>query len=201
MKPLAVAAALLDRLGLPSTLLSPLVAHAEAVAHGSPRLGLVSTGDEKAILERHTADSLIFALARVPQPGESWVDVGSGAGFPGMVLAACYPTTRFCLVESNAKKAGFLELEVIDLGLENVEIYRGRAERMRTKFDVAVARAVADPVEAFGLLTRMITSAGTILVAGTGAAPPGAARLTFELPFVDSPATLFMMTAAHGENT
>jgi 16S rRNA (guanine(527)-N(7))-methyltransferase RsmG len=201
MEPVSVVAAILERLGLPVNLLSPLAAHADAVARHSPRLGLVSTGDEKALLERHTADSLVFALARAPKTGEAWVDVGSGAGFPGLVLAACYPDTKFTLVESNAKKSGFLELEALDLGLANVVVHPGRAERLGASFDVAIARAVADPAVAFSLLTRLIASGGICIVAGTGAAPSGSRRLTFELPFVDSPATVFMMAEADGEAT
>jgi 16S rRNA (guanine527-N7)-methyltransferase len=169
------------------------------VAEHSPRLGLVSTGDENSILERHTADSLVVALARVPKTGERWVDVGSGAGFPGLVHAACYPDTAFILAEASAKKAGFLELEVIDLGLNNVEVSRTRAEALPPDFDVAVTRAVTDPSAAFGLLRTLVRTGGTCIVAGTGSVPTGAQHLGFDLPFVDSPATVFMMTVGDGE--
>lgn len=198
MKPEAVVAWMLERLGLPLTLLSPLTAHAEAVARDSPRLGLVSTGEERFLLERHTADSLVIALARAPQPNERWADIGSGAGFPGLVLAACFPQARFTLVEASAKKAGFLELCALDLGLDNVDVRCGRAEVLEASFNVAVARAVADPSESFDLLTRLVPG-GTSIVMGTGEPPSGSRRITFELPFVDSPATVFMMARADGE--
>lgn len=199
MQPEAVVAEMLERLGLPLALISPLAAHAEAVRRDSPRLGLVSAGDERFLLERHTADSLVIALARSPHPKERWVDVGSGAGFPGLVLAACFPETPFTLVEANARKAGFLELCAIELGLDNVEVHRGRAEALQPSYDVAVCRAVADPADSFGLLSGLVTPGGTVIVAGTGEPPAGSKRITFELPFVDSPATVFMMSRADGE--
>lgn len=191
-------ASVLNILGLPATLLSPLQAHADAVARASPLLGLVSAGDEGSILERHTADSLIFAMARTPKVGESWVDVGSGGGFPGLVLAVAYPQAVFTLVDSNAKKAGFLELQAIDLGLDNVEVIAGRAGALGAGFDVAVARAVTDPAATLSMLLDRIGLGGTAIVAGAGPAPPGATLVAPDLPFVDSPARLFMMTRTDG---
>ena len=185
--------AVLTRLGLPSTLLSPLVAHAEAVKAASPRLGLVSTGDEGSILRRHTADSLLFALARSPRAGERWVDVGSGAGFPGLVLAICYPQAGFSLVEAQRKKAGFLDMQVLDLGLANVEVFAERAERLDLRFDVAVARAVADPRDTIEALLPMVRADGQVIVAGTGSVA-GAEVFQADIPEVDSPRRVFMMT-------
>lgn len=187
----AVSAAL-KRLGLPWGLLSPLLAHAEAVRTASPRLGLVSSGDEAAIPRRHTADSLLFALARVPQPGERWVDVGSGGGFPGLVLAICYPQAGFSLVEANRKKAGFLDMQVLDLGLTNAKVFAERAERLKPDFDVAVARAVTDPSEAVERLQRLVRPGGAVIVAGTGDVP-GAEVVQPDIPEVDSPRRLFMI--------
>lgn len=186
-------AAVLRRLTLPPTLLSPLLAHAEAVRTASPRLGLVSTGDEHAIPGRHTADSLLFALARQPGVDERWVDVGSGGGFPGLVLAICYPQAGFSLVEANRKKAGFLDMQVLDLGLGNVTVHAERAESLESGYDVAVARAWTDPAEAVGKLLRLVRPGGQVIVAGTGSVQ-GAEIVQPEIPEVDSPRRLFMMT-------
>src|SRR2546421_11488732 len=82
---------LLRALELPQSLLSLLLAHAEAVRTDADRLGLVSRSDVDHIVARHTADSLLFALVRRPGPAERRVDVGSGAGFPGLVLACALP--------------------------------------------------------------------------------------------------------------
>ena len=109
--------ALLRELALPSNLLSQLLAHAAAVAGDADRLGLVSIADSEHVLARHTADSLLFALARAPQAGERWIDVGSGAGFPGLVLGCAYPQTDFVLSEPQQRRAGFLDLQITRLGL------------------------------------------------------------------------------------
>lgn len=181
----------LGRLGLPSTLLSPLVAHADAVSRHSPRLGLVSTGDEKDVLRRHTADSLLFAVVSPPQPSERWVDVGSGAGFPGLVLAVCYPQAEFTLVESHKRKAGFLEMEIVDLGLANARVYPERAERLESVFDVAVSRAVARPSDAAEALLPLVGPGGRVLVACADTDDPRAVRV--DLPEVDSPGAVLMI--------
>ena len=186
-------AVVLSRLGLPTTLLSPLGAHADAVRRASPRVGLVSTGDEELILPRHTADSLLFALARAPKPDEQWIDVGSGGGFPGLVLAICYPQTVFTLVEAQSKKAGFLDMQVLDLGLSNVTVSAERAERLEPDFDVAVARAVTNPEAAFPMLLRLVKDDGIAMVAGTGWVQ-GARVFQAEIPEVDSPKRVLMMT-------
>lgn len=188
------AARVLELAGLSSALLSPLSAHAHSVAEASPRLGLVSTGDEGVVLARHTADALLFALARAPQPRESWVDLGSGGGFPGLVLAICYQETQFTLVDSNRKKAGFLQMEALNLGLRNVRVEAVRADAVQKQFDVGVARALAEPEKAIAMLRALIRPGGTILVAGIGQVT-GAETITLDVPDVDSPRTLFMIAS------
>jgi 16S rRNA (guanine527-N7)-methyltransferase len=193
----AAVAPLLQRLALPATLLSPLLAHASDVSAAAERLGLVSPRDAGVVIERHTADSLLFAIARAPVPGERWVDVGSGAGFPGLVLACCYPETAFTLVEPLRRRAGFLDLEIASLGLQNAEVRADRVEDLEPLYDVAVARALADPAEATARLLRCVQPGGVALVAaGHGAiAPQGASIVRVEHPgYVDSPGVLFMMS-------
>jgi len=192
----AVLGSLLQRLGLPLQLASLLLAHAEGVHDAPDRLGLISKGDRASIVVRHTCDSLLFAAARTPQPGERWVDVGSGAGFPGLVLACCFPDTRLTLVEPNGRKAGFLELQVSSLGLSNVEVLLRRLEEVDGGFDVAVARAFAAPASTMMDLRSLVRVGGTVLVAaGPGEpAPDGARRVELEaIDDVDSPGVLFMM--------
>lgn len=190
---LAAPAAVVASLGLSASVLSLLAAHAAAVAEASPRLGLVSTGDEGQIFSRHTADSLLFALARAPRPQEHWVDVGSGAGFPGLVLAMCYSATMFTLIDSNIKKAGFLEVTALDLGLSNVKVFPQRLETVKAEFDVATARAVDDPRALLPSLLRLVIPGGECIVASTGGVP-GARAFRAEIPEVDSPGTLSIMS-------
>ncbi len=189
---------LLNRLGTPITLLSLLLAHAEAVRVANPRLGLVSPGDLAVLVPRHTADSLLFAFARRPLRGERWLDVGSGAGFPGLVLACCFPDCLFTLVEPLKRRAGFLRLAAADLGLGNVAIDERRlAEVAGADFDVSVARAFRSAAEATRMMLPAVRSGGLALVAiGAGAAAaPGAEIIKVEhFDNVDSPGLFSMMT-------
>jgi 16S rRNA (guanine527-N7)-methyltransferase len=193
-------AAILRELQVQTSALSPILAHAEAVAADADRLGLVSPADQEHVLTRHSADSLLFALARVPEPGERWVDVGSGAGFPGIPLACCYPETTFVLVEPQQRRAGFLELQVARLDLTNVSVEVARASTLSPGFDVATARALAEPALAMEVLLRLVEPHGSALVAaGSGAAAPhGATEFDVSRPGVDSPGRVFMISSAAG---
>ena len=189
--------ALLQRLGLPLNLASPLIAHAAAVAGASERLGLVAPGDRDSMLVRHTADSLLFAVARPPRPGEAWADVGSGAGFPGFVLACCYPETRFALIEPNERRAGFLELQTAGIGLANVQVVARRLQEIDAAFDIVVARAFQAPdVALLGMIPVVKRGGKAIVAAGPQEkVPEGATVVRLEdLGAVDSPGVLFMMS-------
>jgi 16S rRNA (guanine(527)-N(7))-methyltransferase RsmG len=193
----AILGSLLDRLGLPSTVLSLLVAHAQAVRASNPRLGLISPGDVDQVVPRHTADSMLFALARPPRPAERWLDVGSGAGFPGLVLACCYPACTFTLLEPHKRRAGFLELTVSALGLANAAVDTRRLEDVDADFDVAVARALSDPDAALlGLIHRVRPGGEAIVAVSPGAVVSSPARLVAVETSgdVDSPGLFSMMT-------
>jgi chromosome partitioning protein len=169
-------AAILHELGAPDLALSLLLAHIEAVRSEGARLGLVAPGDLERLITRHLADSLLFALVRAPRPGESWVDVGSGAGFPGLPLACCYAETSFVLAEPLRRRAGFLDVQVATLGLTNVTVDQRRAEDLPKDFDVAVARALASPEEALSQLGDLVRPGGLAIVAAgsSGSRPQNA---------------------------
>ncbi|HUW66104.1 MAG TPA: 16S rRNA (guanine(527)-N(7))-methyltransferase RsmG [Spirochaetia bacterium] len=103
----------------------------------------------REIVEKHFLDSLTVALVSEPEPGCPVLDVGSGAGFPGIPLKILLPGIRLVLLEPRAKRALFLENVVAALGLAGVEVDRGRAEDFlqnplrREKFWLVTARAVA----------------------------------------------------------
>jgi len=97
------------------------------------------------------------------------VDVGSGAGFPGLPLKILYPAMRTTLIESVGKKAMFCEHIVRMLGLENVQVIKARAEEVgqkpehREKYDCAVARAVAGMNVLSEYLLPLVRMGGTML--------------------------------------
>jgi len=75
----------------------------------------------------------------------SLMDIGTGAGFPGMILALALPTTKVTLVEPLVKRASFLQFIKADLGLENVTVIKKRVEEMEPKiFELITSRAVTD---------------------------------------------------------
>ena len=138
-----------------------------AIVHEqSQRLSLVAYADRSSLYTRHVLDSLnpvsLFEEA-VPQ---SVLDLGSGAGFPGIPLAIVWPTCKFVLVESREKKAGFLERAVRDLGLRNVAIACSRIEDL-DPVGFAALPAGASFIRAVGDLPAMLTSLARVSAVGT----------------------------------
>lgn len=114
------------------------------------RLNLTAIREPRPIQQRHFLDALTCATVMGTLTNRSLIDVGTGAGFPGLPLKILYPDLHLTLVESVAKKARFLEAVVTELGLSDVSIVVARAEALgqdaayREQFDWAVARAVAE---------------------------------------------------------
>ena len=108
-------------------------------------MNLTGIVEENEVYEKHFYDSLLFSFC-LPLEDKSLVDVGTGAGFPGLVLAICYPLLKVSLVEPLTKKCNFLNKVINELELTNVEVINSRSEdlsSLREKFDYATARAVA----------------------------------------------------------
>ena len=86
----------------------------------------------------------VYPVKFLPQV-DSLMDIGTGAGFPGMILAFALPQTEVTLVEPLSKRASFLQFIKADLGLENVHVVKKRVEEMDAKrFDLITSRAVTD---------------------------------------------------------
>ncbi|MEV0593340.1 16S rRNA (guanine(527)-N(7))-methyltransferase RsmG [Nonomuraea cavernae] len=116
---------------------------AELLAGPGVVRGLLGPREVQRIWDRHLLNCAVVAEA-VPE-GVRLVDIGSGAGLPGLVLAIVRPDITVTLLEPLLRRTVFLEECVEALELENVEVLRGRAEELagRREFDVASARAVA----------------------------------------------------------
>ena len=114
------------------------------------RISLTAIRQPRAIRLRHFLDALTCATATGPLDGQTLIDVGSGAGLPGLPLKILYPGLRLTLVDSVAKKARFLELVAAELELTDVTVLAERVETLghdpalREQFDWAVGRAVAE---------------------------------------------------------
>lgn len=129
--------------------LDQFAAYAAELRRWNERVNLTAITDEADVVARHFLDSLRCALSWGAPPGRA-VDVGAGAGFPGLPLKILRPEMRLTLIESVEKKAVFLRHIVTELGLDQVEVLAARAEAVgrdperREQYDLAAARAVAD---------------------------------------------------------
>jgi len=114
------------------------------------RMNLTAIRDVEGIRAKHFLDSFTCILAWRDKPPSSLIDIGTGAGFPGLPLKIIYPNLRLTLVDSVGKKIEFCKHIVQTLGLEKVEFSTLRAEELgrspahRERYEWAVARAVAN---------------------------------------------------------
>lgn len=117
--------------------------YAELLAEWQANMNLVGPSTLPLVWHRHHADSA--QLLPIAGRGRSWLDVGAGAGFPGLVVAIFDPDSRLTLVESIAKKCRFLNAVVEALGLRSrVTVENRRIETLPPqRFDVVTARALA----------------------------------------------------------
>lgn len=130
------------------------------LANDSETFGLLGPRELPRIWSRHVMNSALLAEL-IPQ-GAKVVDVGSGAGLPGIPLAIARPDCFFTLVEPMERRSGWLSQVCQDLGISNVEVIRSRAEEIeRTDFDVATARAVAALDKLLRFLTPLIRGSKT----------------------------------------
>lgn len=108
-------------------------------------MNLTAIIEEDEVYEKHFYDSLLFSF-ELDLNNKTLVDVGSGAGFPGLVIAIAYSLCEVTLVEPLTKRCNFLNKVIDELKLNNVKVINARAEDLsmyRSSFDYATARAVA----------------------------------------------------------
>jgi 16S rRNA (guanine527-N7)-methyltransferase len=126
-------------LRLSETELALLTSHYKLLLQWNRRINLTSIREPKAIVTRHFGESLFVATLLGPET-QSLLDVGTGAGFPGLPLAVCKPGWRVTLLESNAKKVAFLK--EVARGIPNVSILHNRLENISGQFSGATVRGV-----------------------------------------------------------
>jgi 16S rRNA (guanine527-N7)-methyltransferase len=141
------------------------------------KFNLTAIRDSEGIRTKHFLDSFSCCLAWKDQTPRRLIDVGTGAGFPGIVLKILYPAMKLTLVESVGKKANFCQHIVDTLELENVETLTARAEDVgqmrahREKYDWAVARAVAN-MSILGEFLLPLVQVGGAMLAQKGESGP-----------------------------
>ncbi len=132
-----------------SALSEKLEKYAELLKIWNEKLNLTAITDDEGIAVKHFLDCLLVLKTADFKNAETVIDVGTGAGFPGLVIAAAYPDTEVTLLDSTGKKLKAVENIASEMGVGNVRTVHMRAEEagmkpeFREKFDFATARAVA----------------------------------------------------------
>ncbi len=146
-----------------------LAAYERELLEWNQKFNLTAIRDAESIRVKHFLDSFSCVLAWKAVPPQRLIDVGTGAGFPGIPLKILYPSMQLTLVESVGKKAKFCQHIVDTLGLEHVTVVHARAEDLGQKaehregYDWAVARAVANLNALCEYLLPLVKVGGTAL--------------------------------------
>ena len=174
----------------------------------SRRVNLIARGTpERQAIDTHFIDSLTLMPLLTESGGAvHLLDVGTGAGFPGLVLACTLPEARFTLVEPRQKRVSFLRHIIRTLDLDNVEVVADRIEphgaAWHGRFTHLTSRAVAEPATFLPLIRPLVTPATVVILmlarqealAGLEQLPEGTWRLAasreFGLPFSGAPRLL-----------
>jgi 16S rRNA (guanine527-N7)-methyltransferase len=137
--------------------------YAELLAGSGVERGLIGPAEGDRIWERHLLNCA--AVAHLVPARSSLVDVGSGGGLPGIVLAILLPRARVTLLEPLARRVDFLTETIAELGLANAEVVRSRAEDLAGQIaaDVVTARAVAPLDKLAGLSLGLLRPGGRVL--------------------------------------
>jgi 16S rRNA (guanine527-N7)-methyltransferase len=149
----------------------------QELASWNKKHSLTAIRDPENVRLKHFLDSLSAYLALRGTPIDKVIDVGTGAGFPGLPLKILCPNIKLTLVESVSKKAAFCRHIIKVLNLENVEVIRARAETLgqesqhREQYDWAVARAVAVMPVLLEYLLPLVRLGGHILAMKGESAP------------------------------
>ena len=157
--------------------LTMLATYERELMSWNEKMSLTAIRNQEGVRTKHFLDSFSCVQAWGDQVPQTLVDVGTGAGFPGLVLKILYPHLKLTLVESVGKKVKFCRHIVESLQLEGVNVIQSRAEmlgqqpRFRESFDWAVARAVAKlPVLSEYLLP--LVKVGGVMLAQKGESAP-----------------------------
>lgn len=135
--------------------------------HWNARINLTAIRDPQEILTRHFLESI--AAARALPPGlRTLLDLGSGAGFPGIPIALCRPEISVTLAESQNKKAAFLQEAVRTLSL-TARVFAGRAGTLPERFDCVTLRAVDRMTQAIATASDLVATNGWLAIMTTSA--------------------------------
>jgi 16S rRNA (guanine527-N7)-methyltransferase len=167
----AIAALLTPYLAAPPEILPKLSLYLDLLLKWNARTNLTAIRDPEEIVRRHFGESL-FSAQHIGSC-DTLLDLGSGAGFPGLPIALLHPEIRITLAESQNKKSTFLREAARTLSLQNVEIWPARAESMppSRQFHTVTMRAVDNMAAAIAAATARATHQLLLLTSAPPALP------------------------------
>lgn len=119
----------------------------------------MSENSSVRVVEHHVADSIMISGSLFPLP---LMDVGSGAGFPGLIAAVVRPELEITLLEKSSKKAAFLKEAVRACSIENARVIRGNVDELDTGFEQVISRAAFKPEVWVQKASRIVLDQGYI---------------------------------------
>jgi len=157
-------------LSLSQPQLDQLAAYFQELKKWNQRFNLVAQADDRQLVETHFLDSLTLLPLLDPCPPPGLVDVGSGAGFPGLVLKIARPDLLVTLVEPRQKRTAFLRQVVRSLGLQDIQVREARLEKDASEFaawrgtiPLFTSRAFTAIGEFLDLCTPFATPGGRVI--------------------------------------
>ena len=190
--------------------LTQLAGYVELMLKWNRVYNLTAIREEQKIVSHHILDSLAI-VGHLPEG--SLLDVGSGAGLPGIPVAIAQPGRAVTLLDSNQKKGAFMRQAVAELGLDNVKVEIARAENFHPahSYDVVVSRAFSDLAD-FVNLAGHLCAPGGVMLAMKGLHPdaeiaqlPGGWRVdaspSLDIPAVDASRHLIVLRAEETART
>ena len=131
------------------------------------KINLTRIEEEEEVYLKHFYDSLTIAKAVDLSEIKTLCDIGTGAGFPGIVLKIFYPNLKITLIDSLKKRVNYLNEIIKDLGIDNIEAIHVRGEDYKGQYDVVTSRAVANIEKLLGYTMHLVSPTG-IFVAMKG---------------------------------
>lgn len=127
------------------------------------KINLTRITEEKEVYLKHFYDSLTISKVIDLSTKETLCDVGTGAGFPGIVLKIVYPNLKITLVDSLLKRVNYLNSIINDLELSDIKAIHSRGEDFKEKFDVVTARAVANIEKLLNFTMHLVKKDGVFI--------------------------------------
>lgn len=163
VEPAQIAALLRPYATATEKLSSDISIYIDMLVKWNSKISLTSVRDSQQMVGRHFGESLFLAASLIePEWGGTVVDVGSGAGFPGLPIAMYCRTADVTLIESQGKKVAFLNEVIYALKLKNARVFHGRAEQFSGQADLITLRAVEEFEKALTTSFGLVKSGGRV---------------------------------------